>query len=113
MEQTAVPVYRGSIAKLGLDSREDFGVTVMGAAMVYLVSKSLISYALRDLIAAALAALCWKFLFIPAMQYYRKTFPPKYPLHWLRSRVLLAPVLHCRPDSDPQPGVLPDPPNPA
>ena len=108
MNETPVPKFVGSIAKLGLDSREDLGITVMGGLAVYLFSKSLISYGLKDLIAAIIGGLCWRFLFVPAMAYYRRTYPPMYPMHWLRSRILLAPILRCLPDSDPQPGVIPD-----
>ena len=108
MHETSVPKYTGSIAKLGLDSREDLGITIMGGLAVYLFSKSLMTYGLKDLIAAIIGALCWRFLFVPAMMYYRKNYPPQYPMHWLRARVLLAPILRCKPDSDPQPGVIPD-----
>ncbi|GGR09746.1 hypothetical protein [Deinococcus ruber] len=110
MEETAVPVYSGSIAKMGLDSREDFGITLMLAAGVYELVKSVINYGLKDLIAVVIAGAVWRLVIVPGMRAYRQRFPPKYVMHWIRSRVLLAPVLHCRPDTDPRLGVLPDPP---
>ncbi|MBZ9714440.1 hypothetical protein [Deinococcus multiflagellatus] len=98
-----VPKFKGSIAKMGLDSREDFMTTLVVAGALYFLLKSLIPHPLAPLIAMAIAGLVWKFVIVDLVRAYRKRYPPKYPMHWLRSRVILAPILHPRPDPQPLP----------
>lgn len=103
MSALPVPKYKGSIAKMGLDSRNDFMTTLVIAGGLYFILKALIVHPLGPLIAMAVAAGLWKFVIVDLMRAYRKKYPPKYPQHWVRSRILLAPILHPKPDRKPLP----------
>ena len=103
MSALPVPKYKGSIAKMGLDNRNDFMTTLFIAGGLYFILKALIVHPLGPLIAMAVAAALWKFVIVDLMRAYRKKYPPKYPQHWLRSRILLAPILHPKPDRKPLP----------
>lgn len=103
MSALPVPKYKGSIAKMGLDSRNDFVTTLVIAGGLYFVLKALITHPLGPLIAMAIAAAVWRYVIVDLMRAYRKKYPPKYPMHWVRARVLLAPILHPRPDRKPLP----------
>lgn len=109
MSPLPVPKYKGSIAKMGLDNRTDFMTTLVYAGGVYFILKAVIIHPLGPLIAMAAAGGIWKFFIVEMMRAYRKKYPPKYPQHWVRSRILLAPVLHPRPDKKPLPLSIPDP----
>jgi len=103
MTRTAIPRYRNSIAKLGLDSKKDLYITIVFGYLLSQMIKYNLTYGLRDFISWAIAGAAWYFLIVPGMRSYRKRFPPKYPMHWFRSRVKLAPVLHVRPDKQVMP----------